>query len=114
MLPSIYECGGAVVLEAMAMGLPVIATRYGGPLDYLDGGAGLLVDPSSPKDFVAGLADAMVRLATSSSLREELSVRGRRRIEERYDWERKIDRIIGIYRDVQRSPAQSAEAQGAA
>jgi glycosyltransferase involved in cell wall biosynthesis len=32
-LPSLYECGGAVVLEAMAKSLPVIATRWGGPAD---------------------------------------------------------------------------------
>ena len=35
LLPSIYECGGAVVLEAMACGIPAIATAWGGPADYL-------------------------------------------------------------------------------
>lgn len=105
-LPSLYECGGAVVLEAMAMGLPVIATRSGGPVEYLHGGAGLLVDPSTPEEFIAGLADAMVRLATSASLRQALSARGRKRIEEQYDWERKIDSILGIYRDALDSSLQ--------
>ncbi len=35
-LPSVHECGGAVVLEAMAAGLSVIATNWGGPADYID------------------------------------------------------------------------------
>src|SRR5205085_7085741 len=33
-LPSMRECGGAVVLEAMASGVPVIAANWGGPADY--------------------------------------------------------------------------------
>ncbi|HTN52309.1 MAG TPA: glycosyltransferase [Anaeromyxobacter sp.] len=98
-LPSLLECGGAVVLEAMAVGLPVIATRWGGPADYLDDETGVLVEPAGVAPFVEGLASAMARLAGSPELRARLGRAARRRVEERFDWERKIDRILEIYRE---------------
>jgi glycosyltransferase involved in cell wall biosynthesis len=64
-LPSLYECGGAVVLEAMAMGLPVIATKWGGPADYLDDTSGILIEPIGRERFIVDLAEAMVRLVQS-------------------------------------------------
>ncbi len=96
-LPSLYECGGAVVLEAMAAGLPVIATNWGGPADYLDETCGILVDPSSPTEFVSGLTEAMTQLAADSELRAEMGRAGRDRIALLFDWEKKIDRILEIY-----------------
>jgi glycosyltransferase involved in cell wall biosynthesis len=97
-LPSIFECGGAVVLEAMAVGIPVIATAWGGPADYLDQSCGILVDPTSEHALVLGFAKAMEKLATDGSLGERLGRAGRKRVVEEYDWEKKIDRIVGIYR----------------
>jgi len=96
-LPSLYECGGAVVLEAMAMGLPVIATDWGGPADYLDASCGILVPPTTRGQFDHDLAAAMVKLAQSPGLRRELGQAGRRKVEEAFDWERKGDRILQIY-----------------
>jgi glycosyltransferase involved in cell wall biosynthesis len=106
-LPSVYECGGAVVLEAMAMGLPVIATRWGGPAEYLDESSGILLEPLAPAPFVAALSDALVRLARAPALRLELGERGRTRVQKHFDWERKIDRMLEIYRHAlgeQRAP----------
>jgi glycosyltransferase involved in cell wall biosynthesis len=96
-LPSLRECGGAVVLEAMACGLPVVATDWGGPADYLDADTGILVQPTSHAEFVAGLASAMRRLIEAPELRTQLGAAGRRRVEREFDWERKIDRILEIY-----------------
>jgi glycosyltransferase involved in cell wall biosynthesis len=96
-LPSIYECGGAVVLEAMASGTPVIATKWGGPADYLDSSCGFLVEPSSREAMVRGFAAAMQKLIADPQLRNELGANGRRHVEERFDWEKKIDRILEIY-----------------
>lgn len=96
-LPSLLECGGAVVLEAMAMGLPVIATNWGGPADYLDSTCGFLIDPTSTDSFVNGLTDAMLKLTQSPELRLSMGRAGQERVRKYFDWERKVDRILEIY-----------------
>ena len=96
-LPSLFECGGAVVLEAMAVGLPVIATAWGGPLDYLDQTCGILVAPDSREALVAGFADGMQALAQSPELRIKMGEAGYSRARQQFDWERKIDQILELY-----------------
>ena len=46
--PSVFDCGGAVVLEAMSLGLTVVAVNWGGPGDYLASGGGVLVESARP------------------------------------------------------------------
>jgi glycosyltransferase involved in cell wall biosynthesis len=95
-LPSLLECGGSVVLEAMATGLPVIATDWGGPADYLDPSCGILVPPTSREAFIEGLARAIERLDRSPELRRALGEAARRRVQA-FDWDRKIDMALEIY-----------------
>jgi glycosyltransferase involved in cell wall biosynthesis len=83
----------------MAMGLPVIATRWGGPADYLDESCGVLLEPSSREAFVAALAAALVRLARSPAERRALGRAGLARVRERFDWEVKADAMLAVYRD---------------
>ena len=97
LLPSIYECGGAVVLEAMACGIPAVATEWGGPADYLDASCGILVPASNPASIVHGFADAMNKLVADSELRSRLGTAGRKRVEQLFDWQQKIDRILELY-----------------
>lgn len=96
-LPSLYECGGAVVLEAMACALPVIATNWGGPADYVTPQCGILIDPIARPAFIAALSDAMTRLLHQPQLRRQLGMAARQRIQEQFDWERKIDAILDVY-----------------
>lgn len=51
-MSSMHDCGGAVVLEAMAMAKPVIATAWGGPFDYLDESCGILFEPHDQATLV--------------------------------------------------------------
>ena len=103
-LPSIYECGGAVVLEAMAMGIPVVATNWGGPADYLDSSCGILVDPSTRDAFIQGLAVAMERLASAPDLRHQMGQAGAARVRQIFDWDAKVDRILEIYDQALETP----------
>jgi glycosyltransferase involved in cell wall biosynthesis len=97
-LPSMAECGGAVVLEAMAMEVPVIATAWGGPVDYLDSSCGILVEPCSQEAFVENLVLALVRLATHPQDRRALGKAGRLKVLRDFDWEAKVDRMLEHYR----------------
>ncbi|WP_031548838.1 glycosyltransferase family 4 protein [Parvularcula oceani] len=100
-LPSVYECGGAVVLEAMACARPVVATDWGGPADYvLQDETGILVPPSSPTALAEGLGAGMRRLAEDDALAARMGQAGRRRVEEKFSWKAKAAAVRGVYEDV--------------
>ena len=83
-LPSRKEGLPMVLLEAMAAGLPVVATRVGGVPDVIQHGAtGLLVTPESPDE----LADSMSTLMHDTSLRAEIGMRGQQRIRQNFSIE---------------------------
>ena len=108
-LPSIIECGGAVVLESMAMGKPVIAARWGGPSDYLDESSGILVEPTSYQDMVDGFAEAMTKLITYPELAQSMGAAGRKRAVRDFDWQKKIQQVISIYRALEDKAGQPWE-----
>lgn len=96
-LASLRECGGAVLLEAMAMGLAVIASDWGGPRDYVDADCGLLVSPVPRAGFDTRLAEAITTLARDRARTRALGVAGARKVRRDYDWERKVDQIETLY-----------------
>lgn len=98
-LPSLLECGGAVVLEAMALKLPVIATNWGGPTDYIDDSCGILVDPTSKELFVSGLTNAMISLAKNPEQRISMGEHAYDRVVQLFDWEAKVNSILSIYQE---------------
>jgi len=82
-LPSRDEGMPNVVLEAMASGLPVVASAVAGARELVvEGSTGFLVPPEEP----GALADALLRLTGDPALRAALGGRGRRRVEEHFSW----------------------------
>jgi glycosyltransferase involved in cell wall biosynthesis len=92
--PSLYEGFGLPILEAMACGTPVVASRAS-CLPEVAEGAALLVDPTS----VEGLASALELLLLDSDLRTRLIERGLQRASE-YTWQRAAEQLLGVYRMV--------------
>jgi glycosyltransferase involved in cell wall biosynthesis len=100
-MPSLRECGGTAILEALALGKPVITTNWGGPADYVDPSCGILIDPDSKQGFIDGLAAAMVRLARSPELRQSLGEAGKARVrKDDLDWNSKADRLLNVLGEV--------------
>src|SRR6184192_2844158 len=84
------------ILEAMATGLPVVATRHGGIPEAVDHGrTGFLV---AEEDHV-GLADAMQLIASSPVLLQEMGARANATVKERFEQETQIDHLESFYEE---------------
>jgi glycosyltransferase involved in cell wall biosynthesis len=103
-MPSLRECGGLALLEAMGSGLPIIASNWMGPAEYLDADCGILVDPTSESEFVEGLRNAMILLAGDGELRNKLGTNAQIRVRTGlYDWGKKTDRVLEILHEAART-----------
>ncbi len=96
-LPSLSEGLSSAILVAMANRLPVVATAVGGITELvLDGQTGFLVAPSHP----GNLASALSKLIQSPRLRQQMGDAARRRVEESFTLERKLDQTEKLYRQL--------------
>ena len=95
-LPSRNEGMGRVLLEAMALGKPVVASYVGGiPNVVLDGKTGILVPPDEPSK----LSEAIIRVLLDSELRHQFGEEGRKRCDSRFSADVMTDRIEQLYRE---------------
>jgi glycosyltransferase involved in cell wall biosynthesis len=108
-LPSESEGFGRVLVEATAMGRPVVATNVGGiPEIVLEGETGLLVEPANP----VALAHAVRTLLDEPARAARLGAAGRARAESTFSLGAHVDAIERVYDEVLGRVAPEARRQG--
>lgn len=109
LLPSEDEPFGLVLLEAMAAGVPVVASRSGGIPEIVEHGkSGLLVEPGD----VDGFADALRQVLTERELRDRLVEGGRVRCETHFSLTRFVDQVLEVYEEVLGTKGAGASSSG--
>ena len=92
--PSLSEAFSQVLIEAMAVGLPAIATDVGGAREVIDDGInGILIDAND----VDAIQREAVRLYNESEARIEMARRGMTSVQERFTAEKMVDRQMALY-----------------
>ena len=95
LLVSLFEGMGRVLLEAMVLGKPVVATKVGGIVDVVrDGETGILVPPGDADT----LAKAVITLLKDRELAQRMGEAGKRRIDERFTAKRMVEKISEVYK----------------
>lgn len=97
------------LLEAMAHGVPVVASAIGGIPELLEGDSGLLVPPEDP----GALADALAGLAADPQLRADLGESGRRRVAQEFEAETVARRLSQLFELAASAPPVPVEPQRA-
>ena len=97
--PSIREFGGAVVLEAMACGLPCIVANNGGIGEYVTEETGFKIEPLSREYLTQELTDKVKILVEDEQLREDMSAKAVERARE-FTWENKAQKIVDVYQEM--------------
>jgi glycosyltransferase involved in cell wall biosynthesis len=99
-LPSVRESGGAVLLEAMACALPVAGVNWGGPAEIVDEEIGRLLPADGPEALVSGLVQLFQETHEHPEIWRRKGMAGRRRAEQKYGWEAKINTAIELYEEI--------------
>lgn len=98
-LPTLAEAFGIAAVEALASGLPVIASRVGGLDDVVvDGSNGILLPPGD----VQALTQAILRLVSDAPLRRKMSLAARRTAETQFDARINADRLVSLIVEITR------------
>jgi glycosyltransferase involved in cell wall biosynthesis len=97
--PSIREFGGAVVLEAMACGLPCIVANNGGIAEYVTEETGFKIDPISKEYLAQELTEKIKLLVKDEQLRKNMSLKAVERVQE-FEWSQKAKKIVEVYEEL--------------
>lgn len=106
-LPSLQQGLGVVMLEAMALGRPVIASGVGGVMTVIEDNIhGLIVPPSDSRS----LGDRIIELLEDRDKARRLAAAGQQMVRDRFNENRMLDEVIQVYREVHEAQPQTQEA----
>ncbi len=103
LFPSLRECSGHVILEAMSHGLPPIVANAGGPAYSVTDECGYRIPLSNPTQFPRDLAGAVRKLAADPSALRRMGTAARARVAGHYLWEQKANWMSRLYAEVAQS-----------
>jgi alpha-maltose-1-phosphate synthase len=96
--PSVREFGGAVVLEAMALGVVPVVVDYGGPGELVTDRTGLMVPIGTREQIIAGVRECLERLNSDLALVARMSEAARRRAQGQFTWGAKALQTLEVYK----------------
>jgi sucrose-phosphate synthase len=95
--PSLFESFGITILEGSACGVPVVATKYGGPSETIEDGVnGILTDTKDPLD-IASKAKMLIK---DKKLYKRISKNAVKNVRDNYSWEKRAERYLEVFKEV--------------
>ncbi|MBB5021572.1 sucrose synthase [Desulfurispira natronophila] len=95
--PALFEAFGLTVIEAMTTGLPVFATRFGGPLEIIEPGVcGFHLDPTNDAQSTETILDFFQSVDNDPEYWHRISEQAIARVEERYNWPHYVNRLMTL------------------
>ena len=96
---SLKEACNLSLLEAMAIGLPVICLNWTGMALSTDDSCAIRLEPTDPKQMSKDMAEAIIKMAKNKKLRESMGNAGRERVQNVFNWQSKVELINKVILD---------------
>ena len=96
--PSVHEFGGAVVLEAMAMGVVPVVVDYGGPAEFVSPASGFALPLGTREEIIVALRRTLEQIAAAPECLAPMALRSAARARACFAWPAKAAQTLEIYR----------------
>ncbi len=100
LLPSMKDAGTWVLFEAIAAGLAIVCLDYAGPAEIVDNSCAIMIPVGPRNEILCGFTEALTRLLSSKTLRKQMGILAKRRLQNLFLWENKGLEIQKFYKNI--------------